>query len=155
MHEAWIGGMCHELNAEWQKVLTWESLTLLQYRLRVQILRPHIHCQTCSIFTCLILLIAIVMASEKKPIDRSKLLTHPLGGGQAGVLRESGLVDNERGMYDAWSRGLTVHRMLNYRTKGASPVEFTNLVYDEILHSAILGLKTIGGGSGPNDKARV
>lgn len=79
------------------------------------------------------------MASEKTFIRRSKVLTHSLGG-QAGLLRESGLNDNKVGMSNAWSQGLD-NRVLWRRKETALPMEFTNLIYDETLQATIFGLK--------------
>lgn len=81
------------------------------------------------------------MASEGKFIRRSKVLRNPLGGGQAGVLRESGLIDAKKGgILDAWSLGLE-NRVLWWRKDRGRPMEFTNLIYDETMQATIFGFK--------------
>ena len=81
------------------------------------------------------------MASEKAFIHKSKVLRHPLGGGQAGLLREISLINNRSGVLKAWGRGLE-NRML---WRPEDEVEITNLVFDKTMQGAIIGLKTIAG----------
>lgn len=81
------------------------------------------------------------MASVKVPIHKSKVLRHPLGGGQAGLLRETGLIDNKSGILKAWGRG--IENWMLWRP--SDEVEFTNLVIDETMQGVIIGLKTSDG----------
>ena len=78
------------------------------------------------------------MASKGNRIQRSKILTCPLGGGQAGLLRESGLIDSRSGMFKAWSQGLDDRRLWRWRD-AAVATEYTNLSYDETNQAVISG----------------
>lgn len=83
------------------------------------------------------------MASEKPVFHRSKVLTDPLGGGQAGLLRELGLVDNRSGILKAWGRGLGDRLIWRAREDNKFPMEVTNFLYDDakLMQGAILGLR--------------
>lgn len=77
------------------------------------------------------------MASQKTLIRRSKVLRDPLGG-QFGLLRETGLINDKRsGMLKIWGLGIQ-DRMLLRMTDEA---EITTLVFDETMQGGILGLK--------------
>ena len=84
------------------------------------------------------------MASKKTLIQRSNVLKHPLGGGQAGFSRELGLTDNNSCMLQAWSHGLFRSVTRQFRTEGT----LTNLVYDQTMQGAIIGMK---GNNGTSD----
>ena len=74
---------------------------------------------------------------------RSKVLRDPLGG-QFGLLRETGLMNDKRSaMLNIWGLGID-DRMLS-RTKAEA--EITTLVFDETMQGAILGLKMSNGTS--------
>lgn len=78
------------------------------------------------------------MASDGNRINSSKILTHPLGGGQAGLLRESGLINSRSGMFKAWSQGLNDRKLWRWRD-GRVATEYTNLIYDETNQAVISG----------------
>ena len=86
------------------------------------------------------------MAKENPPIRRSKVLMHPLIGGQAGLMRESGLIDSRDGMWDAWSRGLDNKTLWRLKDE-KSPKLVTNLIYDEATRATYFGLKAKDGTS--------
>lgn len=88
------------------------------------------------------------MASEKSSLRRSKVLAAPLGGGQAGLLRELGrLADNRSGILKAWGRGLD-DRML-WRMDEGRNLELTSFFYDDskIMRGIILGFKSKDAGN--------
>ena len=76
-------------------------------------------------------------------IKRSNVLRHPLGGGQVGLSRELGLSDRKPDMLHAWSHG--VQRSVIWWDKGM--VTLTNLVYDQTMQGAIIGMKAKRGTS--------
>ena len=84
------------------------------------------------------------MASKKSLLQRSNVLVHPLGGGQAGFLRELGLADNKSGILQAWSHGIVHSVTTMFRTEGS----LTNLVYDQTMQGAIVGMS---GNNGTSD----
>ena len=84
------------------------------------------------------------MASKKTLIQRSNVLKHPLGGGQAGISRELGLSDNNSGMLQAWSQGIFRSGTQRFRTEGS----LTNLVYDQTMQGTIVGMS---GNNGTSD----
>ena len=92
---------------------------------------------------CLILLIVADMASKKTLIQRSNVLQHPLGGGQAGLSRELGLADKKSGMLLTWSHGLRPSIIWWFDEMGS----LTNLVYDQTMQGAIIGMKVKTGTS--------
>ena len=77
------------------------------------------------------------MASQRTLIKRSNVLNHPLGGGFAGVSRELGLAEDKSGMVQAWSHGL--FRSVTRRFE--NECSLTNLVYDQTMQGAIVGMK--------------
>lgn len=77
------------------------------------------------------------MASKKPPIQRSNVLGHPLGGGQAGLSREMGIIDRKNDILQAWSHG--IRSSVIWWGKG--PMILTNLVYDQTMQGAIFGMK--------------
>ena len=77
------------------------------------------------------------MASQKTLIQRSNVLVHPLGGGQAGLSRELGPTDKKSDTLLAWSHG--VHPSVIWWFKGQTIL--TNLVYDQTMQGAIIGMK--------------
>lgn len=79
------------------------------------------------------------MASDGRNIHRSKVLKHPLTGGQAGLLRESGLIKTSS-IFDAWSKGLD-ERVLRRPKAGSTTMEYTSLIHDETMQRTILGSK--------------
>ena len=81
------------------------------------------------------------MASKKTLIQRSNVLGHPLAGGQAGLSRELGLTDKKSDMLHAWSHGL--HPSVIWWFK--DQIMLTNLVYDQTMQGAILGMKVKNG----------
>ena len=78
------------------------------------------------------------MASDGNRIHSSKILTHALGGGQAGLLRESGLIDSRSGMFKAWSQGLDDRRLWRWRDSRVV-TDYTNLSYDETNQAVVSG----------------
>lgn len=80
------------------------------------------------------------MADRLTLINKSRILINPLLGGQAGLLRESGLIDVRSGMPSAWCRGLE-SRLLGRWKQEELPIKFTSFIYDETLHVAIIGCK--------------
>ena len=83
------------------------------------------------------------MAGKDTMIQRSNVLGHPLGGGQVGLSRELGLSDRKIDMVQAWSHG--VKRSVIWWDKGM--VTLTNLVYDQTMQGAIIGMKAKRGSS--------
>ena len=83
------------------------------------------------------------IASKKTPIQRSNVLRHPLIGGQAGLYRELGLTDKKRDMLHAWSHG--IHPSVIWWFEGK--IMLTNLVYDQTMQGAILGMRVEKGTS--------
>ena len=81
------------------------------------------------------------MASKKTPIQRSSVLGHPLLG--AGLSRELGLNDRKIDMSQAWSHGIRPSEI--WRGKGQ--MILSNLVYDQALQRAIVGMKVQKGTS--------
>ena len=84
------------------------------------------------------------MTSKRTLIQRSNVLEHPLGGGQAGISRELGLSENNSGMLQAWSHGIFRSGTQRFRTEGS----LTNLVYDQTMQGTIVGMS---GNNGTND----
>ena len=83
------------------------------------------------------------MASKKTLIQRSNVLRHPLAGGQAGFSRELGLTDRKSDMLHAWSHGIQPSVIWWFQGK----IMLTNLVYDQTMQGAILGMKVKNGTS--------
>lgn len=86
------------------------------------------------------------MASQENLIRRSKVLRDPLGG-QFGLLRETGLINDKRsGMLNIW--GLGIEDRLLLRTEVEAEIsQITTLVHDETMQGEILGLKMNNGTS--------
>ena len=80
---------------------------------------------------------AAEMASKKSLVQRSNVLKHPLGGGFAGLSRELGLAKDESGMLQAWSHGLYPSVIKGF----TSECSLTNLIYDQTMQDAIIGMK--------------
>ena len=76
-------------------------------------------------------------------IQRSNVLEHPLGGGQAGLSRELGLTDKKSDMLRTWSHGLRPSIIWWFDGMGT----LTNLVYDQTMQGAIIGMKVKKGTS--------
>ena len=83
------------------------------------------------------------MASKKTLIQRSSVLHHPLGGGLAGLSRELGLAEDKSGMVQAWSHGLFRSVIKRFEDE----CSLTNLVYDQTMQGAIVGMKVKDGTS--------
>ena len=84
---------------------------------------------------------AAEMASKKSLIQTSKVLNHPLGGGFAGFSRELGLAEDKSGMVQAWSHGLFRSVIKRFENE----CSLTNLVYDQTMQGAIIGMKVKDG----------
>lgn len=87
------------------------------------------------------------MASDRARIRRSVILNHPLGGGGAGLLRESGLIDSKSHMARIWGKGLVGddRRIVDRR---AIPGQMTNLRYDETMQGTVIGFGGTGNAKG-------
>ena len=83
------------------------------------------------------MLMAAEMASKKSLVRRSNILQHPLGGGSAGLSRELGLAMDESGMLQAWSHGLDLSVIQGFTDE----CSLTNLIYDQTMQGAIIGMK--------------
>ena len=86
---------------------------------------------------------AAEMAGKKSLIQRSNVLNHPLAGGLAGFSRELGLAEDKSGMVQAWSHGLFRSVIKRFEDE----CSLTNLVYDQTMQGAIIGMKVTNGTS--------